>query len=305
MATTIETIVAGHVPAGRWGVAVSGGADSVALLELLRHRPELYLHVIHLDHETRAGQSGEDARFVERLANAWGLDRTIALRSEIERTMSAALPKNQSARYRAVRLELFRRTVVDEKLAGVILAHHADDQAETVMQRLLRGSGPAGLTGMSVQSVVGGVVLQRPLLGVRREMLRSLLRERGVAWREDASNASLRQQRNRVRDLLSRQPRLHDRLIELASVCARLERWLDANSPVLSESFALPEVRSLVAPLARHALRRWLSERAGAGIEIPPAAVERMLAMVTDAATPARQHFPGGVLVHRRAGQIL
>src|SRR5438034_1508222 len=133
------------VPAGAWAVAVSGGGDSVALLELLRHRGDLLLHVVHLDHETRGGESATDALFVGELAARWGLAFTIRRRSEIEPAIAARLPANRSARFRAARLELFRRVIAEHRLAGVILAHHADDQAETVVQRLLRGSGPAGL----------------------------------------------------------------------------------------------------------------------------------------------------------------
>jgi tRNA(Ile)-lysidine synthase len=75
-------------------------------------------------------------------------------------------------------------------LTAVVLAHHADDQAETVMQRLLRGSGVAGLRPMRPDSVIGGLRIVRPLLAVRRATLRTFLREHGVAWREDWSNAA-------------------------------------------------------------------------------------------------------------------
>ena len=105
----------GAVPAGSWVVAVSGGADSVALLELLRHRADLALHVAHLDHETRAGESAADAEFVRQLATQWGLPCTIARRGEIEAAV-ASVPRNTSARYRAARLALFRDVVARHKL---------------------------------------------------------------------------------------------------------------------------------------------------------------------------------------------
>src|SRR5207249_9420705 len=93
--------------------------------------------------------------------------------------------------------------IAQHQLRGVILAHHADDQAETVLQRLLRGSGPAGLTGMAREAVVNGVPIFRPLLGVPGQALREMLCAESIVWREDASNAQPRQQRNRVRTLLS------------------------------------------------------------------------------------------------------
>src|SRR6476620_3797342 len=99
--------VIARVPSGAWAVGVSGGADSVALLSLLRTRTDLALHVAHLDHETRGPDSTGDAHFVAQLAERWGLPCTIARRSELEPAMTD-LPENPSARYRAVRLELFK-----------------------------------------------------------------------------------------------------------------------------------------------------------------------------------------------------
>src|SRR5512133_2495346 len=111
-----------HIPAGGWAVGVSGGADSVALLSLLRRRIDLSLQVVHLDHQTRGQASTDDAAFVEQLSRAWNLPATLARRSEIEAGLTE-LPANPSARYRALRLELFRRVVGRGGLQGVILAH--------------------------------------------------------------------------------------------------------------------------------------------------------------------------------------
>jgi tRNA(Ile)-lysidine synthase len=290
-------------PPGRWGVGVSGGADSVALLELMRGRDDVEILPIHLDHETRGGASGEDARFVRELAREWSLRCISATRSGVERLMGEP-PSNRSARYRAARLKLFSLVVAEEKLDGVVLAHHADDQAETVVQRLLRGSGPAGLVGMRADAIVSGVRIIRPLLMVRREALREMLRERGTPWREDASNEVLDQQRNRVRKLLASRPPLTEAAIELAEASAALVAWLRACGPELDEVFDVRELHHLPRPLAREAARRWLAAHTPAGEEIAPAAAERLVEMATDAASPARQHFPGGVLVRRRGGRI-
>ena len=127
------------VPSGRWAGGVSGGADSVALLLLLDQRresePGLFLHVVHLDHQTRGAESTADAEFVRRLAAGRGVPCTIARRDQVEREMTD-LPPNPSARYRALRHEVFRRVIAQHRLQGVLLAHHADDQAETVLHRL-------------------------------------------------------------------------------------------------------------------------------------------------------------------------
>ena len=291
------------VPAGAWAVGVSGGADSTALLELLSARADLTLHVVHLDHETRAGQSAADASFVRERCAARGVANTIVRRGEIEPSIAKTLPANRSSRFRAIRLELFRRVIEQNHLAGVVLAHHADDQAETVMQRLLRGGcSPGGLGGMSPVARVRGVKILRPLLGVRRESLREFLRSRGVAWREDASNASLEQQRNRVRALLARQPALHEALIDLGAACAALAQWLRGAGPDLGDSFEVDDVARLPVPVARESLRRWLALHGRA--DPTPAVIERLRNMAIDRATPPRQHFPGGLLVRRRGGRI-
>jgi tRNA(Ile)-lysidine synthase len=292
------------VPAGAWAVGVSGGADSVALLVLLRERTDLSLCAVHLDHETRQGGSAADAEFVEKLAAGLNAPVILRRRGEVEATMQGELSNNKSARFRAARLELFRQVVTERSLRGVILAHHADDQAETVFQRLLRGAGPTGLRGMSPRAVVGGLEILRPMLGVRRAALRSILVQRQINWREDESNDSLQQQRSRVRKVLADQPDLTDAMLRLGSACARWADWLARSAPRLAESFAMQELDGLPMPIAEFAARRWLAERINHRRQIPPNATTRLIEMATDAATPARWQFPGGLVVRRRGGRI-
>ncbi len=186
------------LPPGIWAIGLSGGADSVALAHLLLNRGDLRIHLVHLDHELRGSESSGDAKFVRELAQKWNVPATIVRRSEIEPSLRD-LPENPSARYRAIRLGLFGRVIAEHQLSGVILAHHADDQAETVLLRLLRGSGISALGGMTQRTVVSGVLIVRPLLHVTREDLRAYLTHHGIAWREDASNQSDDYLRNRVR----------------------------------------------------------------------------------------------------------
>jgi tRNA(Ile)-lysidine synthase len=289
------------IPAGAWAIGVSGGVDSIALLELAHQRSDLQLHIAHLDHETRGGGSAEDAQFVAELAARWKLPVNIARRSEIEVGLEEM---NTSARYRAARLTLFRRVVAAHQLTGVLLAHHFDDQAETILQRLLRGSGPAGLCGMPAMTTINGLLIRRPMLGVRKADLRRVLLERGIAWREDASNASPNQQRNRLRPLLARQPEIAASLVELADASRAMIANLREMSPALPASFDVSQLHDLPAPLARESARRWLSEQAGAHADITPAAIDRLVHMAVDAASPPRQHFPGKLLVRRKSGRI-
>jgi hypothetical protein len=217
---------------------------------------------------------------------------------------SLELPANRAARFRAVRLAFFRRVCEERGLAGVILGHHTDDQAETIFQRLLRGSGAAGLMGMRADSVVGGLRVLRPLLGVPSRVLREWLVARGQAWREDASNASSAYQRNRVRGVLRSDSALSAAISEMGCAMRGLVEWAREAAPVLGESFGVGELAEWPDVLAIEAARRWLVARGAAVEELSPAVLERLVEMARDAASAGRRHFPGGVIVRRRGGKI-
>ncbi len=302
---------AARVPGGRWAVGVSGGADSVALLLLLHERSlagaEMALHVVHLDHETRGEESRADAQFVASLAERLGLPCTIAPKSEVERLPGLmARESNPSARYRRLRLALFRHAAAAHGLAGVLLAHHFDDQAETVFERLLRGSGYAGLCGIAPDACVEGVRIVRPLLQVPRTELRRYLVARGEVWREDASNATDAFLRNRARRELAARPGVAAHLVNLAAACRALREWVATSSPSLPDRFAVNDLASLPTLLARESARRWLIGRGVRPdlLDRAPHAADHLIEMAADAATPPRRHFPGGLEVRRQAGVI-
>ncbi len=261
MSQTSQTIELRPAPAsGAWGVAVSGGADSVALLLLLARRADLSLHVIHLDHQLRGEASAGDARFVRELAGSMRLPCTIARREELEGTLRDP-PANPSARWRAMRMELFSRVINRENLLGVALGHHEDDQAETIFMRLLRGKGPTSagaVAGMSAVSRFGGLTMIRPLLPVRREALREFLAGVGQSWREDQSNQSDRYLRNRVRRFLGERPALHEPILELGRACGNYAKWVRKNAPELDERFYCRALARLPGVLGRESARRWL-----------------------------------------------
>jgi tRNA(Ile)-lysidine synthase len=292
------------VPPGAWAIGVSGGADSIALLCLLAPRPDLSLHVVHLHHETRGGESDGDADFAIAMATRLGLPHTIERRSTMERSLSD-LPRNPSARYRRMRIALFHRVVENHRLNGVLLAHHADDQAETILHRLLRGSGVRGLAGMSPNSVIGGVRCFRPLLGIRREALRQWLHERDQPWREDSSNRSPKYMRNRLRLLLQTNGALSDALLELAAASAALRNWQRSASLPVKPGLNLREIGDLPMLLARASARSWLIAQGVEPGKIEPHTIEQLLAMCLDASTPPRMQLPDGVEVGRRRGMIM
>ena len=293
------------VPPGAWAVGVSGGADSVALILLLATRSDLRLHAAHLDHQTRGQESTADAQFVEHLCGQLNIQCTVNLRDHIERQVHPqSLPGNLSARFRALRMELFRQVCQQRGLAGVILAHHANDQAETTFQRLLKGSAPAGLMGMTADSVVRGLRIVRPLLAVHTAELRVWLTARGQPWREDSSNTSPAYQRNRARAVLRQQQSLAGALREMSTAMRELVTWARDAAPVLEVSFMPTKLADLPDVLATESARQWLVARGCPPDELSPSVIDRLVEMVRDAATPARQNFPGGILVRRRGGRI-
>jgi tRNA(Ile)-lysidine synthase len=177
-------------------VAVSGGGDSVALLHLLRacarHR-SIELVVAHLDHGLRRGSAG-DRRFVERLAHELRLP-CVAERLAVARDARRRDESLEEAA-RRVRREFLLRAASDRRCARIATGHTLDDQAETVLMRLVRGAGATALAGMA-ESGPGPFV--KPLLGLERDELRRYLERRKLGYREDPSNLDLRFDRNRVR----------------------------------------------------------------------------------------------------------
>lgn len=298
----VESAVA-TVPAGPWAVAVSGGADSVALLTALQTRADLRLHVVHLDHQTRGAASTGDAAFVADLARRSSLSCTIQRRDQIEPGL-AVLPTNPSARFRAIRLELFRRAIAADQLNGVLLAHHLDDQAETVLQRLIRGASYSALAGMQPRTTVAGVTLVRPFLALRRAELREYLQSRGQPWREDASNESDQYLRNRLRRVLAESVDLFESLTTLSAACFALRGWTRAQAPALAPTVYAAELARLPRILADESVRCWLIDRGLPRDQVDSTALERVISMAIDAASPARQELPGGVMVYRRRGTI-
>lgn len=299
----------GKLAAGRWGVAVSGGADSVALLRLAAGcRSDLGLHVVHLNHETRGADSVADAAFARTLADTLRLPSTITTRSALESSLTdtdrAALSSNLSARYRSLRLTLYRRVAGAHNLAGVLLAHHADDQAETILMRLIRGAGYAALAGMGERAEVAGVTLVRPLLGVRRSTLRAYLTRLGQPWREDASNAGDDYARNRVRRTLADRPTLAEDLLAAGRTCGAARDWVTTHTPRLPDRFTAADLATLPDVLATAAAAGWLRRRGVGPDDVSPTHVAAVIAMCRDVAGPAKHAAPGGVVVRRRGGRV-
>jgi tRNA(Ile)-lysidine synthase len=227
-------------------VAVSGGGDSVGLLRAMAEAaPEigLVLAVAHVHHGIRGTEADEDARFVTELAERLGLefylhrvDTPAAAREKRETLEEAA---------RGLRYAWFRELIGQGKADAVATGHTLDDQAETVLHRLLRGAWTEGLSGIHPVVACGGGAIVRPFLHMRRAEIQAWLREIGQPWREDATNANTAHTRNRIRhEVLPRlaefNPQIAEQLARLATIARDEESWWGQELGRLLPSLVLP-----------------------------------------------------------------
>jgi tRNA(Ile)-lysidine synthase len=181
------------LPEGKILVAVSGGADSLALLRLL-HDAKWPLVAAHVNHGLRGGESDEDEAFVLQLCAAHGI--------EFDSRRVICEPSEDAARQ--ARYAALEEMALSHGCSAIATGHTADDVLETILINWLRGAAVAGLAGIPPQRKLdSGLLLVRPLLEATREETRALCREIGWAWREDSSNESDIYTRNRVRQLLT------------------------------------------------------------------------------------------------------
>jgi len=257
----------------RTGIAVSGGADSVALLRLLlelRHELGIVLSVVHFNHKLRGNESEEDQRFVASLARTSELEFHCS-EGDV-RSHAAEQGLSIEAAARDLRYKFFTQFLRDGSLDSIATAHTADDQAETLLLRIARGAGTRGLAGIyprlsaPPKSCSGPrglddqfrAAIIRPLLGERRADLRAYLAQTGQAWREDSSNRDLRHARNRVRHELlpwleqNLNPAVRERLVETAEIArAEEEYWQEEVTRALTRVWSAPQGVVLLKELAK------------------------------------------------------
>jgi tRNA(Ile)-lysidine synthase len=226
-------------PGERVGVAVSGGADSVALLHcLIELAPQLgiELAVVHLNHLLRGPEADADEQFVADLAKQRNL-RFFSRRIDVGAEARQA-GDNLEQTARRLRYQWFTELIVQGHSARIATGHTCSDQAETVLFRLLRGAGSAGLAGIRPQ-VEPGIV--RPLLEVSRNDVLAYLRRHGWSWREDSTNQQIEFDRNRIRHQLlpslcrEWNPRLPETLAQMAQWAQAEEDYWSAVVADLAE----------------------------------------------------------------------
>lgn len=317
-------------PGDRVGVALSGGADSVALLRLLldlRRELGIVLSAVHFNHKLRGADSEEDESFVAGLAEHYKLEFHCASGDVAQHAAEEHLSLETAAR--KLRYRYFRSLLVEGKLTRIATAHTLDDQAETVLLRMVRGAGTRGFAGIFPQlsvpssqfSEIGkprATAIVRPLLSVRRKNLEVYLATIGQTWREDQSNRDLRHARNRVRhEILPRlerdlNPAVREVLAEAAEIArAEEEYWQRKTHELLQAGWqgGTGQGRLKTCTLADLplALQRRVVRAAaeGLGLRLEFRHVEEILSLLAKEPEPAGSAvLPDGWTVSLRRGEL-
>lgn len=311
MLETLQQTLAGRSTSATYLVGVSGGRDSVCLLHALVELGYRRLIVCHVNHCLRGRESDGDAAFVKRLAAKLHctLDSV-----EVDVTGYAAEHKlSIETAARAIRQQFFAACAEEHDTNRLFLAHHADDQAETVLLNVLRGTGLAGIAAMQPEiEMHNGLHILRPMLGIRRSEIETWAKKNRIRWRDDSSNEDPVHTRNRLR--LQVLPALNEAvdrdvvpaLTRLATIASREDECLAeladaALRNALAEdgsSLDLSHLKSEHSAIQHRVILEWLRELGVPGIS--SAHLEEVLALLTDR-TPARCNLPGGWQVRRKA----
>jgi tRNA(Ile)-lysidine synthase len=299
-------------------VAVSGGADSVALLHLLMEAGYRNLVVAHFNHCLRGVASNADARFVERIAVKLSLP--FALGSAPVRELAKTQKLSLETAARQARYAFLATAAKKHRCRSLLLAHHADDQVETCLFQFLRGSGAAGLAGMKASSSrkIEGITLtlHRPLLGLTKQQLLDYLSERKLRYREDASNSiaeASSPSRNKLRlrilplieELLG--PAFRGAITRSASIFADEEDLLASlcTPMALQSELSIKLLKELHPALRRRVIHAWLKNQ---GIDEPGfAEVERTASLLDfdhEGIGTAKINLPGNRHARRKAGVL-
>jgi tRNA(Ile)-lysidine synthase len=280
---------------------VSGGADSVALLDALVKsgwRP----HVCHLNHQLRGAESDADAEFVSQLAARHDLPHTIEA-CKIEADEDSA---------RRARHGFFTRVAGRTGIQKLALAHTADDQVETFLLRLLRGAGVPGLVGIWPERQFGALRVIRPLLNVRRTEILEYLTAEKLAYREDASNADTRFTRNRIRHellpLLEREynPAIRDVLLNTAEILRDEDFYLLHHvaqrfymSVCQNDAVSVKALANCPTAIQRRVLRFWLGGDTENGPSFTFDQIEAVRRAALGASPSAEIDLPDGLVAYR------
>ena len=295
-------------------VGVSGGADSVSLLYALARLFEHPTHdnrtlsVAHLNHGIRP-ESTEDASFVKKLCNNLNIPFLTATVDVPLLAATTGVSLEMAAR--DARYKFFAETAQKCGANAVATAHNRDDQAETLLLKLCRGAGSAGLDGIAPNLIIQEFRVIRPLLDVSRREIESFLKEQNLTWHEDVTNADIKIKRNRIRHNILPQleehlnPRIKEALARTTSILREDNKYMEQQAKVaLNESRIHPEhkkppksirvhpcssvvpslkiesLRTLPLAILRRALRQWLIEYKTPADKIRFDTIERTIELI-------------------------
>jgi len=298
-------------------VALSGGADSTALLDILTRLQGYHLRLIatHLNHALRDAESDADEEFCRLLAERYAI--SFEVRRVDIRKMAEDNRLNLEDAGRRARIAFFDEVYAKYVAAAVVLAHHADDQAETVLMRLLRGSGMTGLSGMAYRNERGYV---RPLLDITRFEIEQYLSGRALEWRDDVSNSDTVYLRNRIRHHLlplleGFNPAIRSTLAATASIIGGDEVLLEelteqafVGSCQVGEGrivCAIDQLRRLAPALLRRVLRLAFKKLTGTLEGASLRHIDAINALIDAARPNSRLALPQGVTVAREYDTLL
>ncbi len=291
-------------------VGVSGGLDSVVLLDLLRRAGCEKLVVAHFHHGLRGKEADRDAVFVRQLAKEAGLI-SVAGRGQT-RVRATKNKESLEEAARMLRRKFLARAAAKHRAAAIYLAHQANDAAETMLFHLARGTGRRGLGSLRSEAPLekSTAVIVRPLLPFTREEILTYAKARGLAWREDKSNASREFTRNRIRrDALPALARAvgHDpipAMARAAEILASEEEWLESLVADEAQTAQLDVRAFRRKPLAhqRRLLRAWLAHRTKGAVDFETIEAARALALSDR--QPAKLNLPRSFHLRRRAGKL-
>lgn len=299
-------------------VAISGGRDSVVMLHWLLSQGRRNIILCHLNHGLRGRESGQDAALIRRLA------KQHALPCEIQKRDVAAFAKKHQLSLETAGRQLrhdFLFAMAEKHGSGtVFLAHHADDQAETILANLCRGTSVSGLSGMAQETQLNRgaqrLTLQRPLLEWRRAEIDAYITQHELIYREDSSNSSLQHRRNRLRHQVL--PLLNDVFgRDVAPIIARLGRQAGRDDAALSQMAAqlakshissdgslqlTPALRSEPSAILSRLLQTWLTDHLClTGIETTD--IQAALSMLHPGG-PAKINLPKNRHLRRKAKRL-
>ena len=251
------------LPAGKYLVGFSGGADSVALLHLMLEKREawgLEIEAVHVNHGLRGTASDADEQ--------WCAEKCEKLEIPLRISRIQLNGHRDENSARIARMGCFQSWIQATGARGVALAHQRDDAAETFLMRLLRGSGPDGLAVLPPESTINGITIYRPMLKLGRAELREALQEAGISWREDASNLDETYLRNAVRHRLIPEmerltPGTAKHIAHVADMMCKDREWMHGEAEAFLDHFPesgwirAKDAMSLPYSLRTRVLRLW------------------------------------------------